>query len=206
LNGARTVAGEEYTVARLMAEVEKDLPFYEQSGGGVTLSGGEALCQIDFVEELVQACRRKGIRVAIDTCGYVPFDSFARILEDTDLFLYDLKLWDPAAHKLHTGCGNGLILANLQELRRRGANVNLRLPLVSGVNDDEGNIGGIISFAGDLGITTVNLLPYHDIGRDKYRRLSRQGSAVTMASPAEGRLEEIRRAFTVNGFAVKIGG
>jgi len=186
--GARMVAGKEYCLEELLAEIEKDAPFYEQSGGGVTLSGGEALCQIDFVARLVRACSQKGIHVAIDTCGQLPFESFA------------------SRHKQHTGRDNSLILANLARLSASGAKVQLRLPLIEGINADDANIAGMMAVAKPLGITAVALLPYHDIGRDKYRRLGREYPAPLAASPSTGRLEEIRRLFAQDGFAVTMGG
>jgi pyruvate formate lyase activating enzyme len=203
---ARAVSGQEYVLDELLAEIAKDAPFYEHSGGGGTLSGGEALCQIDFVAELVRACSHKGIHVTIDTCGQLPFESFARVLDYTGLFLYDLKLADGGRHKQHTGQDNSLILANLERLCLSGAKVHLRLPLIEGINADDANIQGVMAVAKPLGITTVALLPYHDIGRDKYRRLGREYPAPEAASPSAGRLEEIRSAFACNGFAVTMGG
>ncbi|MDR3562564.1 MAG: glycyl-radical enzyme activating protein [Negativicutes bacterium] len=203
---ARVVAGREYSLAELMVEIEKDQPFYEQSGGGVTLSGGEALCQIDFVAALVSTCRQKGIGAVIDTCGQVPYDSIARVLDDTELFLYDLKFADPDRHRQHTGQDNALIIANLERLCRSGAAVHLRVPLIAGLNDDDANIEGIVAVAKPLSIAAVNLLPYHDIGRDKYKRLGREYPDQAMATPSAGRLEEIRQRFAQNGFKVTIGG
>lgn len=203
---ARAVAGREYGMEELLAEIEKDAPFYEQSGGGVTLSGGEALCQIDFVERLVRACSQKGIHVAVDTCGQVPYEHFARVLDYTGLFLYDLKLADSARHERHTGRDNSLILANLKRLCDSGARVHLRLPLIEGVNADDTDIEGVMAAAKPLGIRTIALLPYHDIGRAKYQRLGREYPALSAASPPPERLEKIRRRFAANGFDVTIGG
>lgn len=203
---ARAVAGREYGLTELLTEIEKDTPFYEQSGGGVTLSGGEALCQIDFVERLVKDCSGRGIHVTIDTCGQLPYESFARVLDYTGLFLYDLKLADAERHRLHTGQDNFLILANLTRLRRAGAKVQLRLPLIEGINADNDNIRGVMAVAGPLGITGISLLPYHDIGRDKYKRLNREYLLPDAAAPTAGRLEEIRQMLSDNGFSVTTGG
>ena len=128
VNNAREIVGAEYTIERLLAEIERDRPFYDQSGGGVTLSGGEAMSQIDFVAELVSACRAKGIAVAVDTCGAVPFANFERIMPHVDLFLYDVKVMDPTLHRRYTGRDNRQILDNLRRLAAGGANINLRLP------------------------------------------------------------------------------
>lgn len=126
LNNVRELAGTEYTVTQLMAEIEKDRPFYDQSGGGVTLSGGEALSQIEFVAALTQACRERGIAVAVDTCGYAPFSSFERILDNVDMFLYDIKLMDAAPHQQYIGQDNALILDNLRKLAQKKARIHLR--------------------------------------------------------------------------------
>ena len=204
--GARALAGQEYHLPDLLAEIEKDMPFYDQSGGGVTLSGGEALCQIDFVAELVKNCAARGINVAIDTCGHVPFDHFTRVIDHTGLFLYDLKMTDPDRHRKFTGQDNSLILANLRRLRREGANVNLRLPLIAGLNDDPANLQATVALAKDLGIMTVNLLPYHDIGRGKYHKLRRKYVAAGLTAPPAEELSRICDLFAANGLDAKIGG
>lgn len=206
VNNAREMAGREYTVHDVMAEIERDRPFYEQSGGGVTLSGGEAMCQIDFVAELVKTCKKRGISVAIDTCGYVPFESFERILGDVDVFLYDLKLMDPVLHEKYTGKDNRLILDNLQRLADRGANINLRIPLIEGVNTGHSHIIGILDFISGMKISSVNLLPYHDIGKAKYYRLYRDYPHLQLSTPSNEKLNEIKSLFEANHQRVKIGG
>jgi len=206
LHNAREIAGREYTVNQLVTEIEKDRPFYEQSHGGVTLSGGEAMCQIEFVEELVKSCKNRGIQVAVDTCGYVPFTSFERILSDVDLFLYDIKIMDPVLHERYTGIDNRLILDNLKNLAGKGANIFLRLPLIDGINTGDDNIMGIIDFTRGMKIEQVNLLPYHDIGRAKYMRLNRQYPGAALARPSDERLQEIKGLFESHRFKVKIGG
>lgn len=206
LNSAREVAGWEYSVSEVLAEIEKDRPFYEQSGGGVTFSGGEALGQIDFLAELAGACKNRGISVAVDTCGHAPLASLERMLDYTDVFLYDLKLMDPELHKKYIGKDNRLILENLAGLAARGAVINLRLPLVEGINDGNQNIAGIINFIKGMGIIRVNLLPYHDLGRAKYSRLDRGYRSGQLKAPPAERLAEIKRLFEANGHKVKIGG
>ena len=206
VNNAREIAGREYTVGELIKLIEKDRTFYEQSGGGVTFSGGEAMAQIDALEEIVKKCKERGLSVAIDTCGYAPFSSFERISDYVDLFLYDIKLMDTDLHKEYTGKGNGLIMENLVKLSERGANINLRLPLIQGINTDDKNIQSMIDFANSLRISLVNLLPYHDIARDKYSKLNRDYKQETMEKPSQERLEEIKKLFENNNFKVKIGG
>ncbi|TCO74824.1 trans-4-hydroxy-L-proline dehydratase activase [Marinisporobacter balticus] len=206
INNAREMIGKEYTISELMKEIKKDQMFYQESGGGVTLSGGEVMTQITFVEELVRRCKENGMHVAIDTCGYVPFYSFERILDNTDIFLYDIKLIDSKRHEKYTGKPNELILDNMKKLSEKGANIHLRIPLIEGINTDGENIEGIIKFASDLKISKVNLLPYHEIGSDKYKRLNMDYKKGGMVRPTDQRLEEIKAMFKESKFEVKIGG
>lgn len=205
-NNAREMVGRPYTVHELVKEIETDRPFYEQSGGGVTLSGGEALCQIDFVVELVKILHQKGISVALDTCGHLPFSSFARVLEYVDVFLYDLKLMDEKLHKQYTGQDNQLILENLVRLVNKGAVVHLRIPLLDGINTDDDQIIALIDFVKDLKISRVHLLPYHATGSYKYTRLQRDYPGHLWCRPTNARLEEIKQLFEANKLNVKIGG
>jgi len=206
VNGAREIAGEELTAAEVLREIDKDRIFYEQSGGGVTFSGGEAMCQPDALAELARSCREKGIHVAVDTCGYAPFSSFEKVMEYTDLILYDIKLMDSSLHAEYTGKDSLLILENLKKLDSRGASINLRLPIIGGINDGDENIEKIIGFIKDTGIREVNLLPYHDIARNKYARLGREYEDGRMSVPAEERMEELKERFEKSGYKVKIGG
>jgi pyruvate formate lyase activating enzyme len=206
VNNAREIVGEERTIGQLLAEIERDRPFYDQSGGGVTFSGGEAMAQIDFVAELAAACRNRGISVAVDTCGAVPYESFERILPDVDLFLYDIKAMDPDLHRRLTGQDNRQILDNLKRLAASGANINLRLPLIEGVNSDNPSIAALIGLATELRIRNLNLLPYHKLGQDKYAQLRRRRRHAAMAPPSPARMNEIKSMFELRGFSVGIGG
>jgi pyruvate formate lyase activating enzyme len=205
-SGAREIAGEELTAAEVLKEIEKDRVFYEQSGGGVTFSGGEAMCQPDALAEIARSCRERGMHVAVDTCGYAPFSSFEKVMEHTDLFLYDLKLMDSALHEEYTGKDSQLILENLKKLSDRGANINLRLPVIGGINDDDENMGKILEFIKGTGIREVNLLPYHDIARNKYSKLGREYEGARMSVPSEERMNELKTRFEKSGYKVKIGG
>ena len=190
-----------------MPELLADQVFYEQSGGGVTFSGGEPLSHIDVLETLAQECKRHRLHVCVDTCGHAPPESFRRILPFTDLFLFDLKHMDPAMHTLHTGQDNRLILANLRELSAANAPLYLRLPLIEGINADRENIAATLAFAQTLRPRQVNLLPYHATGRSKYARLGRSGeTGEQLRPPPPDRLEEIRRQFAAAGFDAHIGG
>lgn len=203
---ARTVAGRSAGIAELLTEIEKDIVFYEQSGGGVTFSGGEPCCQPEVLEQLARECRLRGIHVTIDTCGHVPFNTLERLLGVTDLFLYDLKHLDPDIHRQYTGQDNTLILSNLRRLAAAGANIHLRLPLIAKVNDDHTHIQAVIAFARSLHIHQVSLLPYHNTGSSKYQRLGSVYAAENMSPPSPERLHEIKSCFAAAAFQVGIGG
>ncbi len=203
---AREMVGTEYTVNELMKEIEKDRVFYEESGGGVTLSGGEVMMQINFVEELVKRCHGKGISVAMDTCGYAPFENYERILPYVDVFLYDIKIINSQKHETYTGKPSEIILDNLKRLSEKNARINLRIPLIEGVNTQEENIKEIIAFIKNLNILKINLLPYHDIGKDKYKRLNRHYKGNGMRKPSDEKIKEIKEMFEKYNFKIKIGG
>ena len=191
LQGAREIAGRPATLTELLAEIEKDRVFYEQSGGGVTLSGGEVLCQPAAARELAQGCKSRGIHVAIDTCGYAPYESLARLLDCTDLFLYDLKHLDPLRHQKFTGQDNHLILDNLRRLSATGKSIHLRIPLIENFNADDAHIEDIARFVRQLNLVQIDLLPYHNTGSSKYERLGRHYDPGAFATPAPERLARI---------------
>lgn len=206
ITGAREIVGREYSVQEILKEIEKDRRFYEESGGGVTLSGGEAMMNIDFIEELINLCNERGISVVVDTCGYAPYENFHKIKDKVQVFLYDVKLMEDKKHREYTGQGNFLILDNLRKLSQQGANINLRLPLIEGINTDEENIKAVIKMAKENNIKKINLLPYHDIGKDKYRKLNRLYEEEAMSTPSEETLNWIKDELEKNNFQVKIGG
>lgn len=209
INNAREIVGNNYKIKDLVKEIEKDMIFYEQSKGGVTLSGGEVMAQdIGYIESIVSACKEKGINVAIDTCGYATFENYEKILPYVDLFLYDIKLIDNEKHKKFTGKSNELILNNLKKLSKKKANINVRIPLIEGVNVDEENIEvlKIIEFLKNTNVENVNLLPYHNIGIHKYKKLYKDYKGVDFKKPNDSKLEEIKSLFEKNNFKTKIGG
>lgn len=209
LNNARELAGKTYEIKELVKELVKDMAFYEESGGGVTLSGGEVMTQnIEYIKELVSILKQRGINIAIDTCGYSSFENYEKILPFVDTFLYDIKLIDNEKHKFFTKKSNELILDNLKMLSEKGANINIRIPLVEGVNVDKDNeeINRIIEFIKPLNITKVNILPYHDIGKHKYKKLYMTYKGEEFKRPSDEKLEEIKMLFKKNNFDIKIGG
>lgn len=211
LNNAREVAGKEYTVQELVKEAEKDRMFYESSGGGITLSGGEVMVQdMDYIEKLCRILHDKGYSVDIDTCGYAPYENFKRILPYVDTFLYDIKAMDPEVHKHYIGVDNALILENLKKLNEDGARLNIRIPVIDGVNATEEFMNEVIDFlnTNHIRVTQVNLLPYHNTGMHKYRKLDRNYDENDMLKvPDKERMELFKDIFLKQGFNnTKIGG
>ena len=211
LNNAREIAGREYTVQELVKEAEKDRMFYESSGGGITLSGGEVMIQdMDFIEKLCRILHDKGYSVNIDTCGYAPYENFKRILPFVDTFLYDIKAMDPEVHKHFMGVDNALILENLKKLSEDGASINIRIPTIEGVNADEAFMNQVIDFLRETNIRVkqVNLLPYHNTGNHKYGKLDRAYDEENMLKvPDKERMELFKNMFMQHGFNhTKIGG
>ena len=210
-NSAREVAGKTYTVEQLVKEAEKDRMFYENSGGGITLSGGEVMDQnMDYIEQLCKTLYDKGYSVDIDTCGYAPYENFQRILPYVDTFLYDIKAMDPKIHKEYIGTDNQLILDNLIKLSRDGAKINIRIPVVLGVNADDAFMQDVISFLKEnsISVSQVNLLPYHNTGMHKYRKLDRAYlKEEEMGVPAGELMEHFQALFVENGYSnTNIGG
>ncbi len=169
---ARKVCGREYTPAEVFAEVIKDKAFYDNSGGGVTFSGGECMLQLDFLCEILEKCKSAGIHTAVDTAGNVPWESFEKILPFTDLFLYDIKAFDAELHRKGTGVSNELILENLKNLSGR-ADIIVRIPVIGGYNDNDEEIRQIADFLKQIKIIKAELLPYHAMGEHKYTALGR---------------------------------
>ena len=172
---ARKVCGKEHTVDEVLKEVLKDQAFYETSGGGVTFSGGECMLQIDFLVEILKKCKENCIDTAVDTAGHIPFESFEKILPYTDLFLYDIKIFDSQKHKQYVGVSNELILENLKKLFERKAKLWIRIPIIPDVNDSIEEIQKIKDFLKTIGTAEkIELLPYHAMGENKYRAIGKE--------------------------------
>jgi pyruvate formate lyase activating enzyme len=191
---ARKLCGREYAPDDVLTEILKDKVFYDNSGGGVTFSGGECMLQIDFLEEILKACRENGIHTAVDTAGNVPFERFERILPYTDLFLYDVKCYDSRLHKQYTGVENGRILENLRLLLAKNASVWVRIPLIPSVNDSEEEMRRIKEFLDSCGKPQrTELLPYHAMGAHKYGALGLD--ATTFDVPSKETLDALNAIF-----------
>jgi pyruvate formate lyase activating enzyme len=194
------------SVQAAMAEIEKDRDFYDESGGGVTFSGGEALSQPEFLYELLCGCSEAGIHTAVETCGHIPWSTFERVVPLVDLFLFDLKMMDPIIHEKFTGITNKRILTNLKRLSAISELI-IRVPLIPGINDSPENIRSMGEFLGHLpGRHLIHLLPYHRLGAPKYERLNRPYPAEVIPPPAPERVERVRAELQGHGFEVVIGG
>jgi pyruvate formate lyase activating enzyme len=204
---ARELIGREMSVEELMKEISRDVAFYDESGGGVTFSGGEPLAQFEYLEEALWACKKKSIHTAVDTSGYASPGILQRVAEFTDTFLYDLKSMDDACHRDFTGVSNELILRNLKMLSALRKEIIIRYPLIPGVNDNSENVRRTGEFINSLGnVTKMQLLPYHETGAEKYERL-RMTYEMKATAPAledaAGRIVDEMRSF---GLTVTTGG
>jgi pyruvate formate lyase activating enzyme len=202
---ALVMEGWTITVEDAVAELSRDAPFYSRSGGGITLSGGEPMRQTRFSAEVLRRCREKGIHTALDTSGYAPWDDFEKVLPFVNLVLYDLKHADSGFHLSYTGVPNDLILENLTRIDRTGAAIEIRVPVIPGINDDRENIEALSEISGRLGnLTGVRLLPYHGLGEAKYARLGRAYSLSGLQQPSRERMEEVSSWFAPTGIRVTI--
>lgn len=202
---AREVSGREMTVQEVLDEIEKDRAFYERSGGGVTLSGGEVLMQWRFATELAKAIKKRFLNLAIETTGYAPFEEAYSVIQFCDTVLYDLKHMDSKLHKQYTGVPNELILENARKLAGLNKHIIYRIPLIGGVNDDEKNIDIIIDFAKQTKVNEIDILPYHEFGVAKYQKLGLNYSCDAY-TPKDEDVEKIRKKIEAEEINVRIGG
>lgn len=199
--------GREIAVDELMKEIEKDTIFYEESGGGVTFSGGEPMNQIEFLEEMFRLCKKNKISTAVDTSGYVPFDYFDKIYDLVDLFLYDLKLMDDNLHQKYTGVSNKLILDNLIKLAETRNKIIIRIPIIPDITDSKENLDDIANFLVSLeNITDICLLPYNKLGEDKRERFGIKNNLEKLAIQENDEINRLGVCFDSSRFRVKIKG
>jgi pyruvate formate lyase activating enzyme len=197
--GAREVVGRKVSVNQIMDEIERDIPFYDQSGGGVTFTGGEPLYQIEFLRDALRVCREKQIRTAVDTSGHTAWANLELVLPLTDLFLYDLKLMDANQHSKYTGVSNKLILNNLTRLSKAGAHIIVRIPFIPGINDGPDNLKMCAAYLAELPtLEGVAFMPYHDIGAAKYQALGMQYTLGEIQAPSDEKIaqaEDLLRSY-----------
>ena len=190
--GALRLAGRRVSLDELLEQVLQDRLFFRQSGGGVTLSGGEALMQGEFCRAFLKELKDNGIHTAVETCGLVPWPALESVLALVDQFLFDYKIHAPEKHRLYTGSGNERIIRNLRRLKTAGADMLLRLPLVPGVNMDQEHYDGVAGLATELELPALELLPFHQYGRGKYSELGRPYAFPDCKPPGKDAMERAK--------------
>lgn len=206
---ALNLIGRRVTVKEVLAEVTRDALYFEASGGGLTLSGGEPLAQPEFAAELLRRYKHeeKGGHTAVETCGFVAWPVIERVAPDVDLFLYDLKHLDPEEHRRLTGQGNRLVLENARRLAAAGHGLVMRLPLIAGVNDGCEQLEAAADFILSLpGVRRLDLLPYHRLGEPKYRRLGKTYALEGEPALTDGQVARAVEILAAKGLEVTIGG
>jgi pyruvate formate lyase activating enzyme len=204
--GALAITGKQVSSKEVLREIDKDSIFYDESQGGVTASGGEPLLQLDFLRVLLKECKDRNIRTAVESCGYASRDAIDKISDKVDLFLYDIKTMDEKKHMKYTGVSNRPILENLRRLAENGSNIQIRFPIIPGINDDKENVTETAEFAASCRIQNISLLPYHRAGIEKYKSLSRAYKLKKVQTPSERDLNLIKEELETFGLKVKIGG
>jgi len=203
-SGALSKVGKYMTVNEVMEEIEPDEIFYRNSGGGITVSGGEPLLQWEFAYELLRACKQKHFHTALDTCGYARWSILEKILNYVDLVLYDIKHIDAKLHKKGTGKNNTLILNNARRISN-AAKLWIRVPLIAGYNDSPEHMRGIAELAKEVGAEKVSLLPYHELGREKYFNLGRAYNIGRFNVPSNGHIQLLKDLIESLGVKVTVG-
>lgn len=203
------VFGKVMDVSEVVREIEKEVLFFDESGGGVTISGGEPMMQADFLSDLLTQCKKRDLHVALDTSGYTTAEMLQAILPNVDLFLYDLKLMDSNAHRTYTGVSNQKILDNLLMLSEQRKPIFIRVPVIPGITDTRENIVQMREFLATLNgesIRQINLLPYHRIAEGKYALLHKENKMAGVQSPTDEQMRALQQEFQQHGFLTKIGG
>jgi pyruvate formate lyase activating enzyme len=192
----------------LIKRIKKETVVFDQSGGGVTFSGGEPLQQAEYLIKVLDECGREGIHRAVDTSGFAKTEILLEVAKRTDLFLYDLKMMDPVKHKKYTGVSNEKILENLRILSETGANINIRYPMIKGVNADEEDIRELGKFISSLpgDKKEVSILPYHQLAEMKHKKLGNNIRLEGMSEPGKDEQERAIRIFAEYGVMASVGG
>ena len=206
-NGKEKVVGRDVSVEEVMKTVKQDLPYYRRSGGGLTLSGGEMLCQSEFAYALLRTAKESAINTAVETTGFAKWETIEKLLPYIDTVLMDIKHTNSAKHKEFTTQPNELILENAKKIAENAKKLIIRVPVIPTFNDTESEIAGIAKFAVSLqGVDEINLLPYHSFGRDKYEGLGRQYMMGDLPSPTDEKMQKLKAVAESYGLKCKIGG
>jgi pyruvate formate lyase activating enzyme len=198
-NGALRLIGRDWDAGALVSEVLKDSDYFADSGGGVTLSGGEPLVYPRFILAFFRAMRGDKVHTALETCGVFRWHDMERILPNTGLIYYDLKHMDPRAHREYTGADNRRILDNFLRLSRSFRNLQARMPVIPGFNDDAVNIGATAAFLKRAGRRSIHCLPYHNLGEAKIPRIRTSLRPLGIASRSGGELEQVKKLYKKDG-------
>ncbi len=199
--------GWKISVSELMKEIERDNLLYEESGGGVTFSGGEPLLQFDFMLEVLKKCKSHEIHTCVDTTAFVSSEKLKQVASFTDLFMVDLKQMDDGLHKKYTGVSNTLILDNIRLLDVEGKKMWIRYPMIPGMNDQEENLLKMLAFLQKLQHKPlISILPYHKIGSHKYKRFGLEYKMTGTHEPDSGQIEKVKNLFEQAGFETQVGG
>lgn len=207
VDGKTKVIGRDVTVAEVLEEVLKDRPYYRRSGGGITLSGGESLCQPEFAVALLRACKEEGLSTAMESTGFAKWEIIEQYLPYLDLYLMDIKHMNSEKHKAFTSQPNERILENAAKIAKRAKELIIRVPVIPTFNDTVEEIGAIAEFARSLpGVRQIHLLPYHRLGQDKYKGLGRQYTMGELVPPSEETMKRLLERAEKTGLACQIGG
>ncbi|OLS14602.1 MAG: glycyl-radical enzyme activating family protein [Promethearchaeota archaeon CR_4] len=196
--------GRSVTVREVLDEVLQDKPFYKNSGGGVTVSGGEPLSQSHFVSDLLAECKREGLHTALETTGYGKWEAMEKVLRFVDLVLFDIKHLDSEIHQRMTGVKNNLILENLRRTAKQNQ-VWLRIPLIAGFNDSEEHIKRIAGLAKEIHAQRISFLPYHEGGKSKCEQLGIPYGFPDGKTPDEKHIDNLKRIIEKAGVTVSVG-
>jgi pyruvate formate lyase activating enzyme len=205
-SGAREVVGRAWASDDLLATLARDEVFFDESGGGVTFSGGEPLVQAAFLAEMLRLCRGRGIHTAVDTCGMADRAAFDEIAPLADLFLFDVKAADDVRHRAITGASNAVIVDNLRRLASRGARIRARFPCVPDLTADDENVGQVGRLLAEVGVRAVDLLPYHRAGTAKHARLGIEDPAPSLRVPTKEEVARAAATLAACGLQVHVGG
>jgi len=202
--GALIMCGTDFTVDEIMGRIRRDVPFFNRSGGGVTISGGECLCQPEFTLEVLKRCKGSGIHTAVDTSGCVKWEVIESVLPYTDIFLYDIKGIDPVLHEEVIGVSNALILENVRKIAKAGGKMHIRIPVIPGYSDSVEFFNDISKFIIELGsaVEAVQILPYHKLGTVKWERLQKDNPMFEAAPPPDELINARKRQLENMGLTV----
>lgn len=204
--GAREITGRYYTMDEVFEAVMKDMPFYERTGGGVTLSGGEVLMHAKFASRLLKKLKEQNVHTVIETCGYASWDNVRRVVQYTDLVLFDIKHCDEEEHKRFTGRSNQLILENLKKIAEMKKEIIARVPLIPGVNDSLEVLKGIVDIAKKAGVKELHILPFHQIGTSKWDAAEKDYHFRNVREPDKEEIDKLVKEIEGCGIPIVVGG